>query len=238
MNFVTAGVTAQILPAITTIIYVSDTLFLNGTLSGIGGNVSAYSASPTLNHVGATGSGGSGQIVYNIIAASGFSFNWTAASQPVTLNGFGGSAIVSQGGTGMSNAYCNESSSGNNLTVELLKKIIHFGLDISGGNGAILAAAYGGNQPSGQGGGGLYLIAKNIVFNGMINLNGGNGAFYVSSWPSSYVRTGGGGGGSCLLRTTDLIESTGTFTSAGGINGDCGYGLIKGGDGAMVIVTE
>jgi hypothetical protein len=233
------GVTAKVSPAVTTVIYVRDTLFLNGTLSGIGLSGTANSASSTSNHMGATGSGGNGQIAVYPIQASSFIFSWTPSNQPTTLTGFGGSISISGGGTGNSNGYCEESSSGNNLTADILKKIIHFGLDISGGNGAILTANYSPATLSGQGGGGIYFIARVISFGGIINLNGGNGIYYVHpSYSNQWVKSGGGGGGSCVLRTTSIISSTGVFSSVGGIKPDCGNGLIKGGDGAMIIVTQ
>jgi hypothetical protein len=129
-------------------------------------------------------------------------------------------------------------TNGANLTVTHLQKIVHFGLDISGGN-ARGAYCNGSNIiAGGQGGGGLIIIAKNVIFNGGVILNGGNGALangctYNGNVPQ-YLFSGGGGAGSCIFRTFNLISNSGTFTSLGGSQG--GGCPKKGGNGSMIII--
>ena len=236
------GITAKVLPGVTTVIYVSDTLFLNGTLSGTGSDGAAYAVSSTTNHLGATGSGCAYWSAGFPLDASSFLFSWTPSNQPSTLVNFGGVININGGGSSQYNQCINEASSGNNLTPIHLQKIIHFGMDISGGNGAICTPQYSGNTPSGQGGAGLYMIAKNIIFTGSINLSGGNG-IHFNGIGSVIADSGGGGGGSCVLRTPNLLSQTGGFNSTGGnkplpVNCSGNGNLVKGGNGAMLIVTE
>jgi hypothetical protein len=87
----------------------------------------------------------------------------------------------------------------------------------------------------------LYILAKNIVYQGNIILNGGDGGFcndYCNSTTNNrYWVTGGGGGGSFVLRTNNMINGNGTFTSNGGNRigpNACG---IQGGKGSMVVLT-
>jgi hypothetical protein len=236
-----AGVTAKILPAVTTIIYVRDTLFLNGTLSGVGSNGGAYNQSSTINHIGATGSGSDGRIGNDGYAVN-FNFSWNSYSQPSTVASFGGSLSVPAGSPniiGCCHISCDQPSSGSSLSTSILRQVIHFGLDISGGNGSIMQPQYSPVIGAGQGGGGLYIIAKNISFIGTIELNGGNGIYYNNAnWNATWANTGGGGGGACLLRTTHIINASGNFNSIGGQKQNNCNGIIKGGDGAMIIVAD
>ena len=91
----------------------------------------------------------------------------------------------------------------------------------------------------GQGGAGVYIIAKNIVFNGMIRLNGGNGGYGQNSSGVKKGRSAGGGGGSCILRTQNILSNTGVFESTGGQMSGGGFSCNpKGGNGAMLIIAD
>jgi hypothetical protein len=132
------------------------------------------------------------------------------------------------------------------MTVNELLKVCHFGLDISGCNGAAIrtlqgGACYYGTYGAGQGGGGLILIANTIVFSGSVLLNGGNGTYINYGWCSTqqqqnYVTTGGGGGGSCIIRTNNIISQTGSFNGSGGYQTAPYSCNRKGGDGSFIII--
>jgi hypothetical protein len=196
-----AGTTARILPQVTTIIYVKDTLFLNGIISGIGGNSLATSSSPTLNHFGATGTGAWGQ--YSQIlpqhVASSFSLSVSAANQPHGITTFGLSMSIPGGSSGMNNAYCNEATSGSNISLNQLQQVAHFGLDISGGNGAIISPSNSPLLAAGEGGGAS---------------RGGRGA----------VQERGGGGGDEPGGEGGAHQSAGGRARAQGTQGEEGAG--------------
>jgi hypothetical protein len=232
------GVNAKINSSETTIIYVKDTLFLLGTINGNGINGSFNNNNPT-NHLGATASGcGMSQTPagssWSGTGGASFSFSWNVYQQPSTLTDFGGSITINSGGDMNYSDFCNMAN-GSNLTVNHLQKIVHFGLDISGGNSKGAFCNYSNIVAGGSGGGGLIIIAKNVVFNGSISLNGGNGALASGCSNSQYLFSGGGGGGSCIIRTFNLLSSTGSFLSNGGNSGypSCGK---KGGNGSMIII--
>jgi hypothetical protein len=232
------GVNAKINSSVTTIIYVKDTLFLLGTINGQGINGSFNSNNPT-NHIGATASGcGMSQTPagssWSGTGGAGYSFSWNVYQQPSTLTDFGGSITINGGGDMSYADFCNMNN-GSNLTVNHLQKIVHFGLDISGGNSKGAYCDYNNIIAGGSGGGGLIIIAKNIVFNGLINLGGGNGALANGCSNSQYLFSGGGGGGSCILRTFNVLSSTGSFLSNGGNSGYPACGK-KGGNGSMIII--
>ena len=235
------GVTAKVNPSVTTIIYVKDTLFLYGTINGSGINGSYNNNNPT-NHLGATASGCGtdatpGGTDFAGSGGASFSFSWNVYQQPSTLSNFGGNIVLNSGTDMQYNAFCNMSN-GADLTSTHLQNIVHFGLDISGGNAKGAYCNYNNYVAGGQGGGGIIMIAKNVVFNGNIVLNGGNGALangctYNGNVPQ-YLFSGGGGAGSCILRTFNIINNSGIFTAIGGSQG--GGCPKKGGNGSMIII--
>jgi hypothetical protein len=243
------NITALINQSVTTIIYVKDTLYLYGTISGIGQNRVFLPAQSTTNHVGATAS--SGQWQCNscggyLPAGNGnqtYSFSWIANQQPSTyFNSFGGtiskaslsSNCFQGGGFGVANYF------GENINIDDLIKIVHFGLDISGANGyGMSAPTYLDNSPigGGAGGGGLYVLAKNIVLNGTINLSGGNGG-YTFKRNGDFGLSAGGGSGSCIIRTTNIISNQGTFIGNGGSETGGSFSCYKsGGNGSLIIIN-
>jgi hypothetical protein len=92
-------------------------------------------------------------------------------------------------------------------------------------------------------GAGLYILAKYVVFDGVINLSGGHGIQKdicdYNSYSASWAVTGGGGGGSLVLRTSKVITSSGTFVSLGGNRGggNLDFG-VKGGNGKMILLNN
>jgi hypothetical protein len=243
------GITAKVNPAVRTVIYVSDTLFLQGTIDGSGANISSSITNLTSNHVGASAS--SWQTVYN--NGSSYSFgsgnpNFTLSWPPLPstlfqLNAFEGT-IVKNSGSYVQSLNCSigsqTASNGQDLSVSDLLTILHFGSNISGANGQATASGSGTCQVialAGQGGAGLYINAKKIVFTGSIRLNGGNGTKVIapcqSAWQSA---SAGGGGGSCIISTSQILDQSGIFQSIGGNSGNSTC-PTKGGDGALIIVT-
>jgi hypothetical protein len=243
------GVTAKVNPAVRTVIYVKDTLFLLGTINGSGQNTSVSATNLTTNHIGASASH------YNLADCSGgsdyvlgtgnstFTLTWTANQNPSTYYQQFDGNISKQPGIGVCQIGCSSynggASNGQDLTSQDLLQLIHFGSNISGGNGIATASGSGSCQTialGGQGGAGLYIIAKNIVFSGSIILNGGNGTYVQAPCQPAYQSaSAGGGAGSCVISTNNVITQIGVFQSVGGNAGltSCGK---KGGNGSMIII--
>ena len=233
-----ANVTVELLKNSTTRIYVQDTLFLYGTINGIGQD-NCNTATITTNAYGASCSGAewAGGICVPYGGGQGFQFSWTAVSQPSTYYySFGGSLTKNSGQS--ANYVACTSFNGINMSIEELKKLIHFGLDIHGGNGAAIKTtsttlkniAFGGG-----GGSGLYIFAKYVVLTGVINLSGGNGQFGVNpNFAPERGRGGAGGGGSAVISTLNIVQNSLSFISTGGVQSGC---TIKGGDGSMLIIV-
>jgi hypothetical protein len=234
-----ANISVELLKNNTTRIYVQDTLFLYGTINGIGqGNCNT--ATITNNALGASCSGAEWTNVSCVPYGGGqnFQFSWTAASQPSTYYySFGGILTKNSGANSYFGNACT-SLSGNNMSIDDLKKLIHFGLDIHGGNGAAIRLngsssahlAFGGG-----GGSGLYIFARYVILNGSINLSGGNGQYSIYPPQTAFKGRGGaGGGGSAVISTLNIVQNSLSFISTGGVQSGC---TIKGGDGSMLIIV-
>ena len=238
------GITAKITPSVRTVIYIKDTLFLYGSIDGIGGNANATTSNVTTNQLGASASGyefWDNQSFASPISVTPNAIVWEGNSVPSTFTENFSGSYQKVMGAGCFNCLgnCNTNANGQNMTTQELKRFVHFGVNISGYNGYAIGNT--GSCPftvyGGQGGAGLYIIAKNVVFEGSLNLSGGNGAFYQCS--IKYGRSAAGGGGSCIMRTLKLISnSNGVFNSNGGVIGG-GYSCNpKGGNGAMLILLN
>ncbi len=233
------GVTAKINAAKTTFIYVSDTLFLDGVIDGAGSNASMNSDNMGNNHVGATGSGFFYQQCCSgpFPGSSNSSFSFSPINQPSTYFYSAGGTITINGPA--FNGGSMWGGSGNNMSIDILSRVIHFGLDISGGNGSGINVTTSCLPYGGQGGAGLYIIARVAILNGTIILNGGNG---TCSNPNVYPCSGGnyscsgaGGGGSCLLRSTSFQSNNFQFVSNGGQTSNSS---VNGGNGAMLVIQD
>jgi hypothetical protein len=178
------GVTARVDPAVRTTIYVKDTLFLYGAINGSGANNSVSLTNATSNHLGATASHynidncSSGSSSTYGTGNSSFTFSWTANQTPSTYYQQIDGSISKQSAVGICNMVC-PASYGQDMTVNDLLQVVHFGANISGANGQATSSGYSGScivvALGGQGGAGLYIIARNIILNGSVILNGGNG---------------------------------------------------------------
>jgi len=252
------NVTVKVTPAITSTIYVKDTLFLYGTIDGSGEDRSVSTMNGENNHIGATASGAeSSQTCYfnHIGGSENLEFKWSTSQQPESYFVEMGGILQKNSGRIFYPGSCFSSlctsTDGSNLEFQDLTKIIHFGLDISGVNGAAIKH-YGGDSggsgckgvllPGGQGGAGLYLIANNIVLNGSIKLSGGNGGSYNCgsySQPSrELLRSAAGGGGSLIISTNNLISNNLQFTANGGVQKGITSCDRKGGDGNFIILVK
>jgi hypothetical protein len=236
------GVIAKIQPAIRTVIYVKDTLFLYGTIDGSGATGGASVSNATTNHIGATATGwqfwADQSFATNNFSTSIQSLSWEANSLPSTFyESFNGTFQLSSGSS-CESALCWQvasSRNGSNMTTDILKRFVHFGINISGSNGSSVTNTGSGafSINGGQGGAGLYIIAKNIVFNGKIQLNGGNGIYAQNSSGFKNGWSAAGAGGSCIIRCSNLISSSGTFESIGG---SMSSNQAQAGNGAMLIL--
>jgi hypothetical protein len=242
------GVTASINPAVRTIIYVKDTLFLLGTLDGSGLHTSVSTNNTTANHVGATASSFtyapcfSGNVGPYGSGSSNFALSWSANQSPSTIYSQFDGSINKYAGPGSCSGLsccCGEEANGQDLLTSDLLTLLHFGCNISGGNGQATFVANSGGPLialGGQGGAGLYILARCLVFTGSIVLNGGNGTLAVNTSTAAYnCSSAGGGGGSCIVSTSQILQGTGVFSSIGGNSGVCNK---KGGNGAMCIISE
>jgi hypothetical protein len=236
------GITAKLNPSVRTVIYIKDTLFLLGTIDGSGLAAAATTSNNTPNQLGASASGiewSSANSSPNTNGVGGATqpLTWEANQIPKTFyQSFSGSVSKSPGVSYYSVGNCNSAANGQNLTANELKMYACFGINFSGYNGTG-PGQQNSSSTGGQGGAGLYIIAKNIVYTGIIKLNGGDGQYTTNSSGFQKNRSGGGGGGSCIIRTSNIISQSGSFQSTGGYQALGPFSCrAKGGDGSMIII--
>jgi hypothetical protein len=223
-------------PSPTVTILVKDTLFLYGQINGI----------PTGNHqqtlfnqntAGGPGGSSSGALTsYTSGVNSLIQWNSYNQSNDITPPSF---TTMFTGGSG-----CASITPPMNITTSALVEATKirsalYGVDgqRSNPNGYLLTPAVNG----GLGGTGLYIICRVLVFNGQINLTGGNGISAYSGWGAN-VYGGGGGGGSLVISAESIVQNTGTIN----LNGGTGFPSIatpyckssNGGNGAYIIIDR
>ena len=236
------GVTANISPSVRTIIYVKDNLYLYGTIDGSGLDASANVSNATINHIGASATGfefwSNESYASNNFSYSVQPISWEANTLPTTFYESFGGTFSNPSGPSCFSGTCwqTPNRNGNDMTTALLNRFVHFGINISGYNGSSIQNTGSGawTRLGGQGGAGLYIIAKNVIFNGTIKLNGGNGDSGVNSGGQKHGKSAAGGGGSCILRCENLLSQIGTFQSTGGTMTS---GVARAGNGAMLIIN-
>jgi hypothetical protein len=186
-NFnVPSNCTLQIGKSQTTIIHVKDTCYINGIINGNGAIVSPYTDDRT-NLIGATGdySSGCGQSGYY------YTYDWSYSPEGL-MQLLGYTHNKSTGAR-----WANHSMSLNDIrAASFLGTRIH-GCTSNLFNCGSLA----------QGGGGLIIICRVLVYNGQITLNGNNINYMAS------------GGGSLIISADQILSNTGTFSSNGGYGG-------------------
>jgi hypothetical protein len=211
-NFkVQSNCTLQIGKAQTTIIHVRDTCFINGIINGNGALVNPYSE--TRDWIGAAG--GCSSICTCGGQTCGYGdFSWTYSPEPLNqLLGYGHTKTVSKW-------------SGDDMTLNNIRVASFLGLKINGYSSLVSQCGPFSSTNTAQGGAGLIIICKNLVFNGQILLNGssggGNGA-------------GGAGGGSLIISTDNNISNIGVVANQGGASPGCQSG--SGGNGFYYFIN-
>jgi hypothetical protein len=183
--------TLQIGKAQTTIIHVKDTCLINGAINGNGGLVSPYTENRT-NLIGATGdySWGTncGQSGYY------YTFNWTYS--PEGLNQLLGYGHLKTTG---------ERWAQGSMSLNDIRAASFLGTRIHGCTSNLPNCGH----PMAQGGAGLIIICKVLVFNGQITLNGTNGP------------AGQSGGGSLIISADNIISNIGSVSTIGGGGAGC-----------------
>jgi hypothetical protein len=218
-NFIIpSGSTLNLAKNQTTIIHVSDTCIIEGLIDGAGRTATPYYSENLQNRIGAV-SGWS--LSFNQCSQQS-SFSWNE-----TPDGIGSKY-------GYQNKQINKNGHNNSITNYDLLVASYFALNIHGLNSCDFSNCSGRTN---EGGSGLIIICKKIIFNGQINLMGGNSGLYNNPCGSAYpINLGAGGGGSCIISWEDNIQFNGTINTH---SGDNTYnGGIGAGNGGVFFVDR
>ena len=175
--------TLMIQPSNTTIIHVKDTCIINGTINGNGNIVPTFQE--TRDFLGATGD-------YSGSACGGqsgyyYKFSWSYSPEGLSqLLGLGHQKTTGERWHNVS------------MTLNDMRIASFLGVKIHGCSSNMFNCNY-----TSQGGAGLIIICKVLVFNGQISLNGTNGP------------TGCSGGGSLIISSDNVITNSGTVSQSG-----------------------
>lgn len=189
--------TLQIGKAQTTIIHVKDTCRINGVINGNGGLVSPYTENRT-NLIGATGDYSG----YPNCGQSGYYYTFDWSFSPEGLN-----QLLGYGHLKTTGARWNQSG----MSLNDIRTASFLGTRIHGCTSNLPNC---GNQMA-QGGSGLIIICKVLVFDGQILLNG------------TYSTAGLSGGGSLIISADNIITNIGLVSTLGGQGGCCSGNGIK-----------
>ena len=201
------------------VIYVCDTLIVNGTISRNGNN-GIYEvgglALPTKT-VGGSGAGGGTTGPQQNLKVDGESVDGIAFS----TGGSGRPRAPDPGGVG------GVTENGYTVTNENVDDIINYAGNRLGGPGGgsawdyVYSAGGGYGFGGGSGGGVIYIRANNIIINvtGHITTVGGDGGLFSFTGISSYA---GGGGGGAVVLVSVTYTNNGTFDVSGGIGYNAG----------------
>jgi hypothetical protein len=213
--------TLQIGKAQTTIIHVKDTCFINGIINGNGALTSAYNE--TINWAGASGgycqAGSCQAFTYN-------SVSWSHS--PVGLSqllGYNHPKTISK-------------NSCQDMSLNEIRTASFLGWKINGYSSLFVNCGAVGSTPfTAQGGSGLIIICKNLVFNGgNILLNGSDGAIGTPNFSTWAV--GGGGGGSLIISVDNVIQNIGSISMNGGTIPSANAGFnVTGGNGRYYFIN-
>lgn len=214
----------------------SDTAFIHGVIDLSGTDeASWYSVSlASATKVGGGGGGGgkASQCANNgyngqSVGVSVNSYNSVYPNLIPPSVGAGGS-----GGTGGDNG-SPQGGAGSSVDPIALQNCLQIRPSLGGGrgNGANGCSGSSLSGKCGSGGGGIYIICRVLVFDGLIDVSGGNGGF---GWSGS---GGGGGGGGCVvISADDILDQSGIIDTSGGLGGNATNDGGNGGNGAHVIV--
>lgn len=220
------------------VIYVKETLTLNGTINRNGNdglNCECYDAGgPDWWYYDCWSNGGGAALPTRSLGGSGAGGVGGGGggdgppNQYYCTTGSPGSSVEgiadSSGGIGGNNTgaspKCSPGSGGTTTTAYIVdcqdiddiitNAATRLGGPGGGGGGGSAGGAGGGG---GSGGGVVYISAKSISGNGIISANGGNG------YGCTYATGGGGGGGAIIIEYDIKDNFTGTVT----VNGGSGY---------------
>ena len=192
-NFnVPSNCTLQIGKSQTTIIHVKDTCYINGVINGNGAIVSPYTDDRT-NLIGATGDYSYGGGIGANCGQSGYYYTYEWSFSPEGLMQLLGYTHNKSTGERWAN---------HSMSLNDIRAASFLGTRIHGCTSNLFNCG-----SMAQGGGGLIIICRVLVFNGQITLNGNN-INYVAS-----------GGGSLIISADEILSNTGTFSSNGGNGG-------------------
>jgi hypothetical protein len=192
-NFnVPSNCTLQIGKSQTTIIHVKDTCYINGVINGNGAIVSPYT-DDRKNLIGATGDYSYGGGIGANCGQYGYYYTYDWSFSPEGLMQLLGYTHNKSTGERWAN---------HSMSLNDIRAASFLGTRIHGCTSNLFNCG-----SMAQGGGGLIIICRVLVFNGQITLNGNN-INYVAS-----------GGGSLIISADEILSNTGTFSSNGGYGG-------------------
>ncbi len=222
--YIPVGASATITPHQTSVIRVTGSFIVEGSINGSGENAGGGSG-PYSNEVHLMASGGGKGGGYN--GAYGPIQNCDFQAESGGVVGYASESFFNIDGLG-------GQTNGSLDNFEGALQVFPY---LHGGDGG---ASYSwhpsfscSGRAGGQGAGGLYVFASEIDVSGHLWLNGGNGQ---GCWQEQfgYNASGGGGGGNAVL-CANQIDFSGEFHSNGGQGGGCSntppYAMSPGGDG-------
>jgi hypothetical protein len=213
----------------TTTIMVKDTCRIFGSINGKGTDMACGGCNTCVGSIqnGAGGAGGASLVCYNSCGAScyhhgpfGQSLSWSVyGSMETNLNPL---------------TYSYSIAPSQSISNDQLLNALQIRPQLHGGNGGWRCT---GENSSGCGGKGLYIICKVLIFEGNIDLRGGIGRASTNS--NCRDGAGGGGGGSAVISAKEIISNSGTIVVTGGTGGaglSSGCAGQNGGAGSYVIL--
>ncbi|MDR3591588.1 MAG: hypothetical protein P4N41_18180 [Negativicutes bacterium] len=186
------------------IIRCSGSAIIAGTISALYAGFPGGAGGVWSSSTGPTNGSANG---YYTLGGGGAGGGANGGSQP------GGSGGGGYGGGSGSNGSTPPSSM-QNVCIQLPPNIFMAPYGSGGGGGTYGSGGVGG--PGGTGGGGIFIIAKNIIFTGTINASGAPGGNYSGTFGCG---GGGGGGGVVVMAAKKWVQGTGSIYVAGGSGG-------------------
>ena len=222
-----------VLPNGTTTIMVKDTCFIQGTINGKGSDFACSGCNTCIGYIqnGAGGAGGATPICYNAYPGS---YHGGPEGQNLSWSNYG-------------NMYNNLSPISYSYTISPSHSIsytqainaLQIRPFLHGGRGGWRCT---GDPSGGCGGKGLYIHCRVLVFQGNIDLRGGNGKTASPALdPGGNCRdgAGGGGGGTLIISAKQLQQNNGSILNSGGLGGlgySNGCSGQNGGNGTYIIL--
>jgi hypothetical protein len=207
---ISAGCTLNVLPASTVIIHVRDTCVINGVINGNGALVNPYTE--TRDWLGAA-AGCSETSICGCQTCGYGTFSWTYSPEALnTFLGYGHSKSITKW-------------SGNPMTLNDIRVASNLCTKIHGYSSNYAQCGSSASGKTAQGGAGIIIICKHLIFNGHITVNGSIGG----------QGAGGGGGGSIIISADNIISNTGTTVTSGGPGASCM--AFPGGNGIFYMIN-